>query len=70
MKVNTRKIIGRIAELGLTGEAVSNAIGVNPATYYRKMASGGGKFTVEQVQRLLEVLQITKDEAVSIFFAE
>lgn len=70
MQVNTRKIIGRVAELGLTGDAVSKAIGVNPATYYRKMSHGGNKFTVEQVQKLTDVLQLTKEEAMAIFFAE
>ena len=70
MQVNTRKIVGRIAELGLTGDAVAKEIGVNPATYYRKMAGGGRKFTIEQVQRLSELLHFTKDEAIYIFFAE
>lgn len=70
MQVNTRKIIGRVAELGLTGDAVSKAIGVSPATYYRKMSYGGNKFTVEQVQKLIDVLQLTKEEAMAIFFAE
>ena len=70
MQVNTRRIVGRIAELGLTGESVAKAIGVNPSTYYRKMAGGGEKFTIAQVQRLAELLDFTKDEAATIFFSE
>lgn len=70
MSVKTKKIVGRIAELGLTGEAVAKQLGINPATYYRKMSGGGEKFTIEQAQALAQILQMTNDEAASIFLGQ
>lgn len=70
MSVKVQKVVGRIAELGLTGDAVARELGVNPATYYRKMAKGGGKFTIDQVQKLASVLQLTREEAAAIFLAD
>lgn len=64
----TARITGRMGELGLSAETVAHELGIDPSTYYRKLASGGLKFTLDQLQRLIEILHLSKEEASSIFF--
>lgn len=66
--MRTHVLKGKIIGNGTTIEAVASAIGVNRSTFYRKMKSNGGNFTVEEIKKIVGVLQLSKDEAVAIFF--
>jgi len=53
-------------EHGLNADAVSKHLGINRSTWYRKLRNG--QFTVGEVQRLSEILRLTHDDIVGIFF--
>lgn len=57
-----------IREKGETIKSVSNALGMHISTFYRHLASGGSKFTIEDVNLLCAFLSLSKKEMKSIFF--
>lgn len=66
--VNIDKLKGKIVERKTTQEAVADSIGIDRSTFYRKMKNGGFKFTVGEMQKIAEVIPLTVNEAVEIFF--
>ena len=67
MPIDVERIKIRMSELNLTGKDVVSALGIDESTYYRKMANDGKTFSVEQVQKLSVLLDLTKQEASEIF---
>lgn len=65
--VNVNKLKGKIVEKGLTVEEVANQIGIDRSSLYRKM-NEPDKITIKDANQLVEVLEITGQEAVAIFF--
>lgn len=59
----------KIAERNRSTDEVAAAIGVNPATLYRKI-NGTSDFTRNEIQLIRHVLNLTTDEVEAIFFAE
>lgn len=57
----------KISELGLTGEAVAAAIGVDQSTYYRKLGTEGENFTIAQAKKLASLLGLSGEEAAEYF---
>ena len=68
MQINIRKLKGKMAENDMTATKLASKIGVNRTTFYRKLNSGGGSFTVEELQNIVEALNMTPDEVMNIFF--
>lgn len=66
--VNVSMLRGKIVECNTTQEAVADAIGINKSTFYRKMKQNGKKFTVAEVQKIADILSLTSDEVLKIFF--
>ena len=60
----------KIAEKGLTGEAISDILSIDQSTYYRKLKHNGKDFTVEQVYKLKGALALSGDDAIRIFFKQ
>ena len=69
MLVNVNKIHGKLKELVLTVEDVAKRMGIDRSTLYRKLNNNGAGLTVKDAQMLVEILQLTQQEAVDIFFA-
>lgn len=67
--VNVQKLKGKIMERGTTQEALAKALGIDRSTFYRKMRQGGN-FTIKEVNLIVSALHLSKDEAMSIFFAD
>lgn len=67
MSTNLNILRGKMVEKGINTETLSRKIGINPCTFYRKMKSNGESFTVGQIHKIVEVLQLTPEEAASIF---
>ena len=42
-------------------------MGLNKATFYRRMADGES-FTIGEAKQISEILQLTTEEAIAIFF--
>lgn len=70
MHINIQKLKGKMAEENISANELSNAIGVNKTTFYRKLREGGGKFTVEQIQGIATKLSMTPNEAMNIFLGQ
>ncbi len=66
--LDVQKLKGKIVEKGKTIEIVSAELGINPATFYRKLKNNS--FEIGEADRLVEVLSLTGDEASAIFFSQ
>lgn len=69
MFVNVDKIHGRIRELKTNVVEVAGKMGVDKSTLYRKLANNGAGLTVKDAQQLVDILQLTDEDALQIFFA-
>lgn len=61
------KLKAKIIESGLNIEQVSRQIGMDKATFYRKMAKNS--FSIKEVDAIASVLSLDTSEAMGIFFA-
>ena len=66
--VNTELLKNAMQEKNITMEQASMAIGVNPATRYRRFNQKGEKFTVGEVAKLAELLDLDGESVNAIFF--
>lgn len=68
--VNLNKLRGKIVENGLNIAYLSKRIGIDKATFYRKLNGNGENFTVREVNSMVRELNMKRDEAMDIFFDE
>ena len=66
--VNVDRLRDEMKKNGITPDAAATAMGIDVATYYRRMNRQGTKFTVEEVSRLSELLNLAPDTMQEIFF--
>lgn len=66
---NGDKLAGAMAEKRCSVEKMSNALGINPATFYRKR-TGESEFTRNEIQIIAHTLDLTTEEIRNIFFAD
>lgn len=67
--VNIDKLKGKMKEKNVTQEKLADSIGVARSTVNRKINQGGYDFSIEEVQMIISLLEISNDEAIEIFFA-
>ncbi|MCV6815254.1 XRE family transcriptional regulator [Streptococcus uberis] len=67
--VDVGKLKGKIVECNTTQEALAKDIGIDKSTFYRKMKHGGN-FSIKEVNLIVSSLNLSKNEALSIFFSE
>ena len=65
--MNIQKLKGKIVEKGMNVEALASAIGVDRATMYRKL-NAGEKISVGEANKIRDVLELTIEDAIEIFF--
>lgn len=70
MSINTEMLRQRMKEKGIGPSEVSEKLGIDRATFYRKMKAGGIKFTVAEIQRMIVALGLSDSEAAQIFFTQ
>ncbi len=68
--VNVKMLKGKMVEKDLTVEKLSDNIGVNKSTLYRKLNAGGDVLTIREVSLIVSALGLTDAEANAIFFAK
>ncbi len=69
--VNINKLKGKIVENGLSIAELSSEIGIDRATFYRKMNTHCGEnFTIKEANLISKALNLTCDEINSIFFSQ
>lgn len=66
--LNALKLKGKIVENNTSIPAVSAAIGIDTATFYRKL--NANSFSISEADKIAEVLNLTGDEATAIFFSQ
>lgn len=66
--MNKKKLKAKIIELGITVEELSQKIGFSESTFYRKVDKNS--FTVKEVSKLINILNLTESETMYIFFSE
>lgn len=67
--VNVSKLKGKIVERNTTQEELATTIGIDKSTFYRKMKQNGN-FSIKEVNLIVSALNLSKDEAMTIFFSE
>lgn len=68
--VNVNKLRGKIVENGLSVEEIADKIGIDRSTFYRRLNSGGENFLIKEVDAIAKILNLTSNEAATIFFAQ
>lgn len=67
--MNTAKLKGKMRELNITQEELAKSIGVALSTLNRKLQDdkSGDTFTIGEIIKIVEVLKLSKEEAIIIF---
>lgn len=65
--MNTNKLKGKIVERGLTLKDFADKLNINPATLTRKL-NGGVEFKRDEIMSTIEILGLTPEEVIAIFF--
>ena len=66
--LNVQKLKGKIVEKGKNIESISAELGVNPATFYRKMKNNS--FEIREFDRHVKILSLNCAEASVIFISD
>ena len=69
MTCNIALLRSKIVEKGVSQEQLSEKLGVSPSTVTRKMNAQGLAFTVGQMHKIIDFLQLTPSEAQKIFLS-
>ena len=67
--VNVQKLKGVMTEKGINAEELSKRIGMDRATFYRRLAKSED-FTIKEVDSIVKELGLTMEETNNIFFAD
>lgn len=67
--VNINRLKGKIVERGMSIATLAEALEIDRATLYRKLENDGAGLLVRDANKIATVLDLTRDEALSIFFA-
>lgn len=67
--VNILKLKGKLVENQMTISQISEKLGVDRSTIYRKINTGGESFTIGEVKSIAKELKLNIGEINSIFFA-
>lgn len=65
--MNTNKLKGKIVERGLTLKDFADKLNINPSTLTRKL-NGEVEFKRDEIMSTIEILGLTPEEVIAIFF--
>lgn len=66
---NSDKLRGKMAEKRCTSEKMANFLGIDPATFHRKI-TGKSEFSRSEIQHIATILGLSMQDLEDIFFAE
>ena len=66
--VNVQRLKSKMQEKNISVEKASQALGMNSATFYRRIARNGENFTIDEVGKLADLLDMEWETLLSIFF--
>lgn len=67
MSTNIEMLRTKMASRNISNEEMAKRLGIDASTFYRKLKSEGTNFTVGQMHQIVDVLQLTPEEASAIF---
>lgn len=70
MAINVSLLKQRLEAESISPDQLAKKMGIDRATFYRKLKAGGVKFTVGEVQKMMVALNLSDTDAIRIFFAE
>lgn len=65
--MNILKLKGRIVENGLNNSSFADKINLPVATFYRRLENDGKDFTIGEIERMVSVLNLSRQDAIDIF---
>lgn len=65
--MNIPKLKSKLVERGINVETLAGKLGIDRSTLYRKL-DASEKFTIGEAQKIKTELELTTEEATSIFF--
>ena len=65
--VNVNKLKGKIVENGLNIPELAALIGIDKATFYRKLNSSGENFTIKEADLIANKLSLSREDVNAIF---
>lgn len=66
--MNVNKLKGKIVENEMNITELAEKIGLDRSTLYRKLNTKGETLSIKEANLIVDVLNLTKDESISIFF--
>jgi DNA-binding XRE family transcriptional regulator len=66
--IDVDKLKGKIVEKGLNIETLAQKVGINKATFYRRLDTGGEDFSVKEIYLIATELKLSRLEVNTIFF--
>lgn len=66
---NLKKLKAKFVENGITVDQAAKYLEIDTSTMYRRL-NGESKFLIEEGEKLAVLLNLTGEEAISIFFAQ
>lgn len=66
---NIEKLRDIMSKKSISVNELAKRINVDASTIYRKLQSDGEKFTIGEANQIVEALNLSETEAMSIFFA-
>lgn len=69
VRVDVALLRGKIAERGMTQEKLARELSMDKSTLSRKMKSEALDFSVGEMHRIVEILNLSKTEAGEIFLS-
>jgi len=67
MSVNIPMLRGRMIQNGYNIVTLANRIGIDRSTLYRRIQDEGLSFTVGEIHKIIDTLQLSKEDASCIF---
>ena len=68
--VNIKKLRGKMVECGITVEELAKTIGIDRATFYRRLNSDGKEFSIKEADSIVRALKLGRRDANDIFFSQ
>lgn len=69
--INTLKLKAKLKEKNMTQEELATKIGINASTLNQKINNTVGEtLTIEEATKMSEILDISREERIDIFFVD
>lgn len=66
--MNINKLKGKIVENEMNVASLAKEMGIDRATLYRKLNKKGETLTIKEANMIVDILDLTEQEAMEIFF--